>query len=421
MHIKMNKTLFTALAFTLVVAGCKKESFDYQMYEPAVAEIDSIYFSPGSNMLVADGQATLQFVVEAYRTLSIETAAGRKDSLVKIDERKLPQGALQILKDGQAYNKMEYSTTEYSANKITFSAKIGNATSKQFEVSLRQKQTIPAKLTVDVIFHIFELKKTDPTYDHLTYQPVTQNQLEEAIIDMNNVFNNVYGNNPNGGNANVHFRLAEKNAAGNMLAKPGYNMIAYDKSWMVSTFFSPNDFFNKVNATPSFTWNPTRYLNIYMIPSGANNSMGNNTPQYQVVPTGQNPIEGIPNIVSGPSALPVGKNYETYGVGIPRTLLFPGTGKRIELSAFVGTYYGLKRTSVASPTTNDFCTDTRKYISSGQFQSLVKVGIDGMKFLADNAMDDNRYPSLSNSFTIDQVNRIRAVMANGPNRLHGQP
>ena len=420
-NIKIKKILFTALAFTLVVAGCKKESFDYQMYEPAVAEIDSVYFSPGSSLLVADGKATLQFVVEAYRTISIETATGKKDSLVRVDERSLPKGSVQIVKNGQPYDKMTYSTTEYSASKLTFSAKIGNATSKQFEVALRQKQVLPVKLNVDVIFHIFELKNTDPTFDALTYQPVTQDLLEKAIEDMNNVFNNVIGNNPNGGNANVHFRLAEKNVAGNLLTKPGYNMITYDKSWMRYTFFTPNDFFNKVNENNSWTWDPSRYLNIYMIPSGANNSMGNNTPQHQVVPSGGTPIPGIPNIISGADNLPVGKNYETYGVGIPRTLLFPGTGRRIELSPYLGTYYGLKRTGVASPTFEDYCDDTRLYIATNQFQSLVKVGIDGMKFLADNAMDDSRYPSLRNSFTIDQVSRIRAIMANGPNRMHGKP
>ena len=419
--IKMNKIIFAALAFTLVVAGCKKESFDYQMYEPTVAEIDSVYFSPGANMLVADGQATLQFVVEAYRTISIETPSGKKDSLVKVDERALPQGSVQILKNGQPYDKMTFSTTEYSTNNLVFSAKIGNATSKQFEVALRPKQVLPAKLTVDVIFHIFELKTTDDKYDALTYQPVTQDLLEKAIEDMNNVFNNVIGNNPNGGNANVHFRLAAKNPAGNLLAKPGYNMIPYDKSWMRFAFFSPNDFFNKINENISWTWDPTRYLNIYMIPSGANNSMGNTTPQHQVVPSGNTPIPGIPNIISGPADLPVGKNYEIYGVGIPRTLLFPGTGRRIELSPYLGTYYGLKRTGVASPTFEDYCDDTRLYIATNQFQSLVKVGVDGMKFLADNAMDDSRYPSLRNSFTIDQVNRIRAIMANSPNRMHGKP
>ena len=244
--------------------------------------------------------------------------------------------------------------------------------------------------------------------------------MEAALADANKVFNNQLGNDPNGGSANIEFRLAAKNPAGITLAKPGYNMITYDKSWrQFATFYSPTDFYNKVNATASYTWDPKKYLNIYVIPSGANNTMGDNTPKYQIVPSGGTAIPGIPNIVADASALPTNKNYETYGVGIPRTLLFPGTDRRIELSAFLGTYYGLVRTGVASATTTDYCNDTRKYISSNQVSSLVKVGIDGIKFLANNAMDDNRYPSLRNSFTLDQVNRIRSVMANSPNRAHG--
>lgn len=415
----MNKIILTAIAFTLTVAGCKKETFDYKMYEPEVAEIDSVYFSPGAETLVADGQAKLQFVVETYRTLRMEVDGGKKDTLVEVDYTKLPTGAVQILKNGQPYDKMEFSTTDYSSDKIKFYAKVGNATSREYEVTLRQKQVVPEKLIVDVIFHVFELKSSDPFYDHLTYQPVTQDRLVEALADMNNVFNNVNGNNPNGGNANVHFQLAEKNPNGNLLAKPGYNQIMYDQSWKQYTFFSPNDFINKVNSTPSYTWDPSRYLNIYIIPSGANNSMGKNTPEYQIVTPGKDPIEGIPNIITDASELPQGSNYNIYGVGVPKTLLFPGTDRRIELSPFIGNYYGLKRTGVSSPSSTDYCEDTRKYISTNQFDDLVKTGINGMKFLADNAMDDNRYPSLRNSFTIDQVMRIRAVMAQSPNRMHG--
>ena len=417
----MKKILISGLAFTLVLAGCKKDTFDYKMYDPEVAEIDSVYFSPGAEQLVADGQATLQFVVETYRTLRFERDGAQIDSMVSVDYRKLPAGAVQIFKDGQPYNKMEFSTTEYATDPIQFYVKVGNATSMQYDITLRPKQAVPEKLTVDVIFHVFELTKSDPFYDQLTYQAVTHDRLVSAVEDMNNVFNNVKGNNPNGGTANIHFRLAEKNPAGNLLAQPGYRMITYDQSWKQFSTFSPSDFSRKVNETPSYTWDPSRYLNIYVIPSGANNSMGKNIPEYQIVPAGEEPIPGIPNVIADASQLPEGSNYHIYGVGIPKTLLFPGTDRRIELSPFLGNYYGLKRTGVSSPTATDYCNDTRKYISSNQFESLVKTGIDGMKFLADNAMDDNRYPSLRNSFTIDQVERIRAVMAQCPNRMHGQP
>lgn len=419
----MKKILFVAGCFSLVLASCKKESFNYDLYKPSVGEIDSVYFSAGAKSLIADGKAALQFVVEAYRKTKVtEPDGSQKDTLVFVDYKNLPEGSLKIFSTDGRETGLTYSTTDPSAGTIGFYAQIGNVKSATKTVVLRDKQILPEKLYVDVVFHVFELNPNDPNYDKLTYQAVTQNLLESAIADVNNVFNNKLGNDPNGGSANIEFRLAAQNPAGITLDKPGYHMITYDKSWMNYSFgFSPSDFSKKINVTPSYTWDPSRYLNIYVIPSGANNSMGDNTPKYQIVSSGEDPIPGINTIITNASELPTDKNYETYGVGLPRTLLFPGVGRRIELSPYLGTYYGLKRTAVADASMTDYCTDTRMYIGTNQFQSLVKVGIDGDKFLANNAMDDNRYPSLRNTFTLDQVNRIRAVMLQCPNRNHGHP
>ena len=418
----INKILLLACVLSVVATSCKKEAFDYKLYQPTVDDIDSIYFSTGATSLIADGKASLQFVVETYRTIQITNAqGGKKDSLVNVDYKNLPSGSLKIFKAGGAETGMAFSTSDASSNSVSFYAQVGNLKSETNTVSLRAKQVLPQKRFIDVVFHVFELSATDPKYDKLTYQPITQNLLEAAIIDVNKVFNNQLGNDPNGGIANIEFRLAAKRPAGTLLDKPGYNMITYDKSWMASTFFSPNDFINKINSTASYTWDPQKYLNIYIIPSGANNSMGDSKPKYQIVPSGGEIIPGITSIISTASEMPTNKNYETYGVGVPRTLFFPGSEMRIELSPYLGTYYGLVRTAVSSPTTTDYCTDTRKYIGTNQFQNLVKVGIDGIKFLANNAMDDNRYPSLRNSFTLDQVSRMRKVMDQCPNRLHAHP
>lgn len=407
----------------LMFASCKKESFDYKLYQPKVDEVDSIYFSAGANSLIADGKAALQFVVEAYRKASITDENGQqKDTMYFVDYTKLPEGSLKIFDNDGKESGLTYSTTNLSAGVISFFAQIGNKKSEVRPVTLRPAQVVPEKWTVDVIFHVFELNPNDPTYDDLTYQNVTGDLLEEAVADVNKVFNNQLGNDPNGGTTNIEYRLATVNPGGAALSVPGLDKIVYDKSWrQYATFYTPTDFTKKINTIPSYTWNPEKYLNIYVIPSGANNSMGDTKPKYQIVGTGDTVIAGIASVITDKTELPTDKNYETYGVGVPRTLLFPGTGRRIELSPYLGTYYGLMRTAVASPSITDWCNDTRKYIGTNQFQSLVKVGIDGMKFLANNAMDDNRYPSLRNSFTLDQVNRIRTVMVHCPNRMHWKP
>ncbi|ULT27254.1 hypothetical protein KUH03_11140 [Sphingobacterium sp. E70] len=70
---------------------------------------------------------------------------------------------------------------------------------------------------------------------------------------------------------------------------------------------------------------------------------------------------------------------------------------------------------------NDFVADTKKYFTgntqtANQSSGLLKTGLDGEKFLANNAMDDVRFASLRNSFTQGQIERMRLVMEHCPVR-----
>lgn len=422
----MKKTIYISIISLLAVfnQACKQETFDYQLYVPLVDEIDSIYFSTGATSLIADGRATLHFVVETFRTTKMTNANGDLvDSLVFVDYKKLPAGSIKVFHESEGEVGMTYATNSSALGTANFHVQVGNVRSESQTITLRNPPAPPEKTIVDVVFHVFELSNVDPGYDELSYQPVTDAHLEKAILYTNTIFGHEIGNDPNGANTNVEFRLATHGPSGNQLARPGYQLITYNASWKPATraFYAPGDFTQRVNTTASYGWDPDKYLNIYIIPSGANNSMGNNTPKYQVVPAGGTSIPGIANILNSKEDLPVNSFYETYGLGIPRTLFFPGTERQIELAPFLGSYYGLIRTGLTSATATDYCEDTRKYLlSANEINSLLKISLDGMKFLANNAMDDNRYPSLRNSFTLDQVNRMRSVMAQSPNRAHGQ-
>src|SRR5690606_19980700 len=95
---------------------------------------------------------------------------------------------------------------------------------------------------------------------------------EEAIEYANDVFNNTYGKDPNGGKANIEFRLATKNAAGAALATPGRNTIVYNSTWKTSptaTSFTLANFTDKINAAATaatYQWNKDKFLNIYILP-----------------------------------------------------------------------------------------------------------------------------------------------------------
>lgn len=419
----MKKTIYM-LAMLLAFQGCKKETFNYALYEADAARIDSVYFSTGSPTLIADGKASLQFVLETYRKVQIESAQGKlKDTMMFVDYLTLPANEIKVYADGQPLSEMEYRTKELNKPSVQFYAQVGNTKSKIKQVQIRQPKEAFVKRYVDVIFHVLELNPTDPAFDPLTNQEITPAHLTQAIAYANEVFANVYGKDPNGGCANVEFRLTKKNAAGATLAQPGYNKITYDATWKTSPTaqFTATNFTTKINATTAYQWDKTKFLNVYIYPISANNTLGNNRAAYQIVPAGQTPLGGITNIVNAEAEVPTNDFFNTYGLGIHRTVFFPGTGKRIEIAAYLGLYYGLYPTHSSVLPITDHVYDTRKY-ESGSAQiantgkALLKTGIDGEKFLANNPMDDVRNASLRNSFTQGQVERMRLVMERSPVR-----
>jgi len=408
------KNILYIIGVLLLFQSCEKESFPYETYQANAQEIDSVYFSPGSRSLIADGKATLQFVLEAFRKVSIATANGtKKDTMMFVDYQTLPADHVQIFVDGKAQQSMEFTTKDFAKQELTLYAQIGNVKSKVKTISLRKPPVAATKRVVDVVFHVFELEPTDPSYDPLTYQPIEQRQLEQAIAYANLVFANANGKDPNGANAGIEFRLAKKNVAGANLALPGYNKIMYNSSSRASSFFSLADFSKKINATNAYQWNKNKFLNIYLLPLSASNSLGIQRANYQIVPPGSAPIPGVVNIVNSIADVPTTDFYTTFGLGIHRNIFFPGMDRNIEIASYLGVYYGLYRTTVVE----DYVSDTRKYTFSNNItNSLLKIGNDGEKFLANNALDDIRYPSLRNSFTLGQVERMRLIMERSPVR-----
>lgn len=415
------KKITYILAILLGLNSCKKEEFAYSVYKPKASDIDSVYFSTGSPTLIADNKATLQFVLEAYRKVRIKNDAGQsKDTMMFVDYTALPASDVKIYAAGQAVSGMEYKTNNTSLGNVEFYAQIGSTQSEKKTVQIRQPQTTTPKRIVDVVFHVFELSTTDVAYDPLTYQNIEQRHVEEAIEYANAVFNNTYGKDPNGGRANIEFRLATKNAAGAVLAMPGRNTIQYNSTWKANPAgnFTNKDFTDRINSTAAYQWDKSKFLNIYIIPFALNSAIGNNRAAYQIVPAGESPIEGIANVVASEDDVPTTDFYTTYGLGIQRTVFFPGTDRKIEIASYLGEYYGLYRTysaTIGATTVVDYVTDTRKYLTStaqklNSSGNLLKTAIDGEKFLANNAMDDLRYASLRNCFTLGQVERIRLVM-----------
>ena len=414
-----------ALLASLLCGGCKKAGFDYNMYKPTVEAIDSIYFSATDKMMIADGQATLQFIVEAYRKVRLSSG---KDTLEFVDYRLLPPGSLKMMEEQSGKEVgMTYSTTTIPFDTLKFHAEIGKIRSATKSVALRPKPTLPPKLYVDLIFHIWELNPTHPTYDVSSYQAVQYSQLIEAVKYMNEIVNNKVGKSPNGASANIEFRLTAKNQLGQTLEFPGYNKIVYGDNIKVNPLaptIGAVDFPAFVNSNKAtLIWNPKEVLNVHVFPFGANNSFGNVAPSKQLPPgPGQQLIPGVPGTAANDNDYTL--DFINTTAFLPRTVFFPGFERKMEAFRSIGQFYGLYTpTFNASRQYSDYCYDTRKFNGldpRNSYSFAMKVGIDNEKYIADNAMDDIRYPTLLTSITLDQVNRMRAVMTRCPGRMNAK-
>lgn len=413
---------------SLVYTGCKRDEFDYRMATTSVEEIDSVYFSAGDVMMIADGKASLKFVIETYKKFN---KANGTVSRELVDYRELPEGSVKVF---ETVTNKEVGLTSFSiatmpADTLRFYAQVGNIKSAVKKVALRPNPVLPPKVYVDVIFHVWELNPANSTYDVSSYQPTKYEDIVKGLQIMNDVVNNKIGNSANGAAVNVEFRLATKNQAGQALAIPGYNKIIYSdevKTNPLTATISSFDFSQYITKNAAtYIWSPENYLNVHVIPSGSNNSLGNLWPPKQLPPgPDETLIPGVPGIASGPSDYI--KDFVNVCVFMPNTLFNPGYERRIEIFSYIGNFYGLYPTTSYSTARyhSDWCEDTREYNPQdvrNNFFFPTKVGLNGDKFVIENAMDDTRYPSSRNSITLDQVKRMRAVMARCPGRMNTKP
>lgn len=422
-----NKTLYTFLLGLLTLTACSDKDFSYDMYVPQVSEIDSISFSAGSKSLIADNKASLSFVIETFRKTKLKNNQGREvDTMLFVDYRQLPEGSVKVFANNKEIGIDKFKTSESSVHELSLYAKVGDVQSAIQKVQIRQPQVLPAPKVVELIFHVFELMPTDPGYNPLTYQEFDPKALPQAIEKLNKVFNAQLGDDPNGGNMQIEFKLAEKNASGVKLDHPGYSKQLYNaaiKEVPTRAFYVVDDFKNqKINKLAVFKWDPKRFVNIYVMPFAGSENLKAGAPTYQLHVAGEQPIPGIANVINDVGQVDATDFYVTYGLGVHRGIMMPGVNVGIELSSYLGKYYGLLATDVTSKDGTDYCEDTRKYIGSlkvngqSQLNQLVRISVDGFKFTSNNAMDDVRYPSLRNSFTLDQVNRVQDVLRRSPVR-----
>jgi hypothetical protein len=414
-----------ALTLSALMLGCEKEGFEYEMSD---VKIDSISFSAGSPSLVADGQAALSFIVQAYSKKQVTINGVIKDSMMLVPGDRIPDSDKKVFDESGKEVGLSFSTTVSTPATKSFYAKIGDKQSMLKNVSIQAPAAAYSKITIPVVVHVFELKKNDPKR-YPWYVEVDYKKLEDMVAGMNVMFNRIGTSTPNGGSANIEFVLAAMGPDGKPLEKPGYNMFEYvgTMNWGFGTTEASK--FIKANAA-RLLWNPKKYMNVYVLPSAVfYGGISIAKPGYTLSDT---PLPGVTmQKAATVNDVPL-TEPDKVGLMLGRDELYsPLRGPAPNIGHRIGSYYGLFRTYHYTSESNytDHCLDTQKWPIS-QFRNIYKQSKDGVLFAAENVMDatfidfniegGQNLVSRVNTFTADQVKRIRYVVENCPERMAWQ-
>jgi hypothetical protein len=422
------KTIMPVMLLALLMLGCHKEGFDYSIPSGSDIKVDSIGFSAGSPTLIADGQAALSFIIQAYSKKQVTINGVTKDSMVLIPEDRIAASDKKVFDESGKEVGLNFSTTAMTPATKSFYAKIGDKQSVARQVSVKAPGTAYSKIIIPVVVHVFELKKGDPKR-YPWYVEVDHKRLQDLVAGMNVMFNRTGTSAPNGASANIEFVLAPTGPDGKQLEKAGYNMFEYvgTMNWGFGTTEAAK--LIKANAA-KLLWNPKKYMNIWILPSAVfYGGITNGKPGYTLSST------SLPGItmqqVASADLVPL-TEPEKVGLMVGRDEFYsPLRGPAPNIGYRIGTYYGLFRTYNYTTELNytDYCPDTQKW-PVNQFRNIYKQSSDGILFRAENVMDatfidfniegGQNLVSRVNTFTEEQVKRIRYVIENCPERMTRQ-
>ena len=413
------------LSIFIMLAACTKQPYQYEIKTGLDLKIDSVAFSTGSPSLIADGQSELHFIIQTYSRQPVTINGKTIDSMVLIPADRIDSQSVKVL-DEQGNNAGRiFSTTTVSPTTKTFHAEVAGVPSAEQAVNIQAPGAGYTKLTVQVIFHVFELSKKDSKhYPWYTY--LDNKKLQDLISGMNTIFNRQGTHTPMGESVNIEFQAAKASPSGKALLTPGYDIFEYASifDWGWST---PNAAQLVKDNLEQLFWDPKKYLNIWILPSAVFYG-GINTPQPQYT-LSSTPLDGLfMQEVASADEVPM-TEPESVGLMLGRDEFYSALrGPAPNLAYRFGTFLGLFHTYTYwwDPTIIDYCNDTRKF-DINQYQQVYKTTPENILFQADNVMDatfldynvdgGQNIVSTVNTFTADQVKRMRYVLENCPERM----
>lgn len=268
---------------------------------------------------------------------------------------------------------------------------------------------------IPVVFHVIH----DGTAEG-TGANIIASQVYQQIDQLNKDFGNLSGSPfPAAATTGLSFCPVIADPSGVPLAQPGIHRINRNsQGWTDPTTFGSsaaqvNAMINYIDGTikPASIWDPSIYVNIWVYNFSNSGLLG-----YATFPTA-----GLPDLPGGETPTTAGVVFLTGAIG---SVASPGTATPYALGRTVshelGHFFGLYHVwgDVASCGGTDYCADTPP--CSDQYFSQVPActiptQCSGQPRMIQNYMDYSD-DGCMNTFTLNQTDRIQAVMLASPRR-----
>lgn len=297
----------------------------------------------------------------------------------------------------------------------------GAETTQQFESWMNAKVAevqanriagrINPGVVLPVVFHIIHNSEAVGTGRNISAAAIQQ-QVLQINKDYANMSNSIYG--PVAEDMGIQFGLAQKDPNGVVLTEPGIDRIdRVDKGWTAPPYTvgyasSSNYLINTIK--PNSIWDPTRYLNIWVSEWEAG-ILG-----IATFPTSS----GLPGLGGGETNATAGVtiDYTTVGsIFAPANSCTSPYGKGKTLTHELGHFFGLRHIWGDGTCATDYCSDTPVHAeaNSGEPQHPKPNSCGTLDEMFENYMDYSD-DIVTNTFTVNQGDRMEAVFANSPRR-----
>lgn len=414
----MKRNLFKYMVVALgglFLWACSPDDYIYHDNDSVdISRIGKVVLKPNHTLLLADGQAQLDFRPVVY------TKEGYEIPDERVKEEWLEYSSVLSLPLKRHFSVSDASLT---GKEISIKVKIKGteveSETVKFQVVAPLDKKYTSEIRIPIVFHVLQTTEDIEKFGEV----YTADRIHMILNKLNNVFEGKVSVNPVGVNTHIRFEYAQYDPDGKKMMNPGINYQTSDAIDIAGNYY---DFLKQKHVL----WPSDRYMNVWLISDRTQDisdfgAMISDDCQPQYVYAGTDLDEAPKGIdwteYAEDSELPLnelGVRYKLQELDV-MDRAFGDSGPTVnELIYYIGRYLGLLPTfNYGTIVGNDYCADTHDYtpdpFATGGNKSWYKE-VNSCYFRAENIMDDPK--GVHCSVSKNQCERIRWILENCPGR-----